>query len=302
MSLALEHESRCGSTAETLPLRRFGRTEELVPLLGLGTAPAGFALSDREAAQLYHAALDQGVTYFDTAPGYKNAQKQLAQVLPARRDEVFLATKAWCSTGREALEIHRQNLADLRLPYVDLLYAHCVGSFEVDELLAPDGIFAGLREARRLGMTRYIGFTAHHRPARAALLLKELEDLDAVMLAMNYVDRHTYGFEESVLPLARSRDLGIACTKVFGGARNMDYENEKVSHLGARDHHSAIRYAMGLPGVATAVIGMFNLQELEQCLNWARHWRPLEELEETRLLESSFDLARQWGPHFGEVE
>ena len=91
------------ATPAPLPQRRFGKTHERVPVLGLGTAPAGMGLADDEAVALYHAAIDRGVTYLDTAPGYQRAQSQLGQVLPSRRDEVFLATKCFAGTAQEAL-------------------------------------------------------------------------------------------------------------------------------------------------------------------------------------------------------
>jgi len=284
-----------------LPERRFGKTEERVPILGLGTAPGGIGLTDEEAVALLHAAIDRGVTYLDTAPGYNRAHSQLGQVLPARRREVFLATKAFASTAEEVLRIHEQSLHDLRVEDVDLLYVHCVGSLDPEQVLAPDGAFAGLREAQRRGWTRYIGFTAHHSPWKAEKILREVE-VDAVMLAMNYVDRHTYGFEEKVLPLARSLDVGVACMKTFGGAREMNYELHRVSHLGERNHHLPFRYALGLPGVSLAVIGMFTLEELERNIAWARAWEPLTAEEQERLDTEGRDLAGEWGPHFGTVE
>src|SRR5690348_14975603 len=111
----------------SLPCRRFGKTEERVPVIGLGTGPAGMGLADEAAVALYHAAIDRGVTYFDTAPAYGRAHVQLGQVLSRRREEVFLATKCWAATMEEALQIHAQNLTDLQTDQVDLLYAHCVG-------------------------------------------------------------------------------------------------------------------------------------------------------------------------------
>jgi predicted aldo/keto reductase-like oxidoreductase len=284
-----------------LPMRRFGKTGEQVPMIGLGTGPAGMGLSDEAAVALYHAAIDRGVTYLDTAPGYGRAQAQLGQVLPQRRDEVFVATKCWAATAEEALRIHEQSLRDLRTDHVDLLYAHCVGSFDPEQLLAPDGTLAGLREAQRRGWTRFVGFTAHHRPANALTLLDRV-DVDAVMLAMNYADRHTYGFEERILPRAHTLDLGIAAMKVYGGAREMDYQTPRPSALGERDHHRAFRYALGLPGVAVAVIGMYTIDELERNLAWARGWEPLTEAEHARLTEEGRGVAGEWGPHFGVVE
>lgn len=294
-----------GPTATTerqapLPQRRFGKTGERVPVIGLGTGPGGFGLADGEAIALYHAALDRGITYIDTAPGYERAQKQLGEVLPRRRDEVFLATKCWTDNAAEALSIHEQNLRDLRTDHVDLLYAHCVGSFEPEKLLGPDGVFAGLREARRRGLTRYIGFTAHHHTWKSELLLREVE-VDAVMLAMNYVDRHTYHFEERVLPRAQELDLGIAVMKVYGGARNMDYKNERDSQLPA-NHRAAFRYALGLPGAAVAVIGMYSVEEIERNIAWACAWEPLSREEEECLVAEGATLASHWGAHFGDVE
>jgi predicted aldo/keto reductase-like oxidoreductase len=294
--------ARAGSIAESAPLprRRFGKTEERVPVVGLGTGPAGMGLPDAEAVALYHAAIDRGITYLDTAPGYGRAHVQLGEVLPSRREEVFLATKCYAATAADALRIHEQSLRDLRTEHVDLLYAHCVGSFEPEQLLAPDGVFAGLREAQRRGWTRFIGFTAHHQPGRPLMLLDQVE-VDAVMLAMNYADRHTYGFEERILPRARGLDLGIAAMKVYGGAREMKYDTPRPSALGERDHHAAFRYALGLPGVAVAVIGIFTVEEIERNIAWAREWQPLTAEEQARLVEAGRAVAAEWGPHFGAV-
>lgn len=282
-----------------LPQRRFGKTGEPVPVVGLGTGPAGMGLADADAVALYHAAIDRGVTYLDTAPGYARAHVQLGEVLPTRREEVFVATKCYAGTADEALKIHEQSLKDLRTDHVDLLYAHCVGSFEPEQLLAPDGVFAGLREAQRRGWTRYIGFTCHHQPKRAAKLLQEVE-VDAVMLAMNYADRHTYGFEEQVLPHAQKLDLGVAVMKVYGGAKDMEYEKNRESAL-TRNHSLAFRYALGLEGASLAVIGMYTLEELERNIAWARAWEPLTGEEQERLVVEGKAQAAEWGPHYGEV-
>jgi predicted aldo/keto reductase-like oxidoreductase len=284
-----------------LPHRRFGKTEERVPILGLGTGPSGMGLPDEEAIALYHAAIDRGVTYLDTAPGYGRAHLQLGQVLPTRRGEVFLASKCYAATAADALRIHEQSLRDLQTEQVDLLYAHCVGSFDPEQLLAPDGVFAGLREAQRRGWTRFIGFTAHHQPGKVRTVLDRVE-VDAVMMAMNYADRHTYGFEERLLPAAGTLDLGIAAMKVYGGARGMEYDSPRASALGERNHHAAFRYALGLPGVAVAVIGMYSIEELERNVAWAHGWEPLTGEEQEILDADGRTVAAEWGAHFGAVE
>ena len=67
--------------------------------LGLGAAPLGNEYGDvdeREAVRAVHAAIDAGVTVFDTSPYYGRtvSESRLGDALAGRRDEVVLCTKA----------------------------------------------------------------------------------------------------------------------------------------------------------------------------------------------------------------
>ena len=87
----------------TLPQVTLGKTGAEVPLLGLGTAPGGFGLEDTAAIELFERAIDLGLTYVDTAPGYERAQSQLKHIVPRRRDELFLVSKTHTAEYQEAL-------------------------------------------------------------------------------------------------------------------------------------------------------------------------------------------------------
>jgi hypothetical protein len=261
----------------------------------LGTAPGGFGLPDSEAIDLIHAALDLGVTYLDTAPGYDRAQKQLGEVMKHRRDEAFLVSKAFAAEGKKALEILEQSLKDLQTDQVDLVFVHSVGSQDVDQILASDGSLAALREAQKRGLTRYVGFTCHNKPHHAAKILREV-DVDAVMFAMNFVDQHTYNFEGDVLPLAAEQDAGVAAMKVFGGAPEVEYKTPTQSILAATgdyDHDLALRYALSLPGVTLSVVGMYTQEELRQNVEWARNYRPLDPIDSERLSATGAEIAQK---------
>jgi predicted aldo/keto reductase-like oxidoreductase len=287
-----------------LPQRQFGKTGEKVPLLGLGSAPGGMGLPDVEAIELYHAALDLGVTYLDTAPGYERAQEQLGHVINKRRDEAFLVTKTFTAEGKKATETLEQSLRDLQTDQVDLAFVHSVSSLDVDQVLAPDGSLAALRDAQKRGLVRFVGITCHARPWKAVKIL-EAADVDAVMFAMNYVDRHTYNFQGEALDLAVAQEAGVAVMKVFGGAPEMKYEVPTPSILGVSRPdrlEMALRYALGLSGVSTAVVGMYSIAELEQNIAWARNYTPLS-TDELAVLDSEGQvLAKEWGEHFGPKE
>ncbi len=302
-------ESPGAGQFEPLPQRVLGRTGEKVPILGLGTAPGGMGLADAEAVTLYESAIDQGVTYIDTAPGYERAQKQLSQILPRRRDEVFLVTKTLTSDRKEAISILEQALRDLGTDSVDLAYVHSMGSQDAEQVLSSEGALAGLREAQRRGLTRYIGVTGHHLPNRVLRVVEE-GDIDVIMVALNFADSLTYGFEQTVLPAAVQRNIGIAAMKVYGGAEAMKYETTEQEQrrpsaieavIEDFDYELALRWALSLPGVSTAVVGMYTEQELQCNIEWARRARPLDAAEHQKLMQYSSLLAKRWGEHYGHA-
>ena len=288
-------------TFAPLPTRALGKTGEQIPILGLGTGPAGMGLPDADAAALYHRALDLGVKLLDTAPMYQRAQAQLRPVMHERRTEAFLTTKSLTSTASEFLAETERNLKTMGVEQVDLAYLHCVGELDLDMVLSDKGSLAGLREAQRRGWTRYVGFTAHNRTATSIRMLKEAE-FDVIMIPLNYVDRHTYGFESEVLPLAAEKGVGVLAMKVFGGAPRMNYKRPTKSSLAAHgnhDHGVALRYALNLPGVSGAVVGVFNFDELHQSRAWASEPTPLTADELADVDTRGAQMARVWREHFG---
>lgn len=298
------------SVVGSLPQRVLGKTSEKVPILGLGTAPGGLGMDDAAAIELYEMAIDSGVTYLDTAPGYERAQAQLGHVVPRRRNEIFLATKVLTSSGKEAIEALEENLRVLGTDAVDLCYVHSLGHQDVEQVLAADGALAGLREAQKRGLTRYVGFTAHHKPAWSERVLRET-DVDVAMFALNFADHYTYGFDRTVLPAAVAQDTGIAAMKVYGGALGMKYDltDTKPSRPSAMhaldadfDHEQALRWSLALEGVSLAVVGMYTEEELQKNIKWARRLQPLSETEEHALLAKGRSFSTDWGAHYGDVE
>ena len=187
---------------------------------------------------------------------------------------------------------------------------HSAGHHDADQVLGKNGALAGLREAQRRGLTRYIGVTGHHLPGRVLRCVEEGE-IDVVMVALNFADSLTYGFEQSVLPAAVAKNVGVAAMKVYGGAQEMKYEttNEEFRRPSAIeavmpefDYEFALRWALSLPGVATAVVGMYTEEELQQNIEWVRRLSPLNDAELKQLQDQAQHLATHWGEHYGPVQ
>ena len=146
-------------TVRSLPRRLLGRTGVTVPVLGLGTAPAGHR-PEREAVAFFRQCIDSGVTHLDTGPqcgGFGNAQILLGQLLKDGR-EVFVATRCCEPDGEQALAQLKQDLTELRIDQADLVYVQSIGDDNMvpEKIFASGGVCQALDKARRDGLTRLV--------------------------------------------------------------------------------------------------------------------------------------------------
>ena len=107
--------------------RRIGSL--VVSLAGLGTNNFGMRTDHDQSMAVIHAALDEGVTMFDTGDAYGGgcAEEWLAEAIGTRRDGVVLATKfGWLRDAdrTSVLDAVEGSLRRLGTDHIDLLYCH----------------------------------------------------------------------------------------------------------------------------------------------------------------------------------
>jgi aryl-alcohol dehydrogenase-like predicted oxidoreductase len=149
--------------------RVLGRTGLEVSVVGLGCNNFGgmIASLDLEGARrVIHAALDAGVTLFDTSDSYGvdgGSEKVLGEVLGSRRNDVVLATKFGSPLHRErstrfdasrayVLRAVEDSLRRLRTDYIDLYQYHFP-----DPLTPIEETLRALDDLVRHGKVRYVG-------------------------------------------------------------------------------------------------------------------------------------------------
>jgi hypothetical protein len=98
-------------SAKGIPTRRLGRTNEQVSILCLGGWHIGSIPGRQESIRIMHAALDEGITFFDNAWDYHDGRSEevMGEALAAggRRERVFLMTKNCerdCEGSKRCLE------------------------------------------------------------------------------------------------------------------------------------------------------------------------------------------------------
>ncbi len=146
-------------------IRRLGASGLAVSRVGLGCNNFGMRLDLEGSRPVVEAALDAGVTLFDTADSYGASEDFLGELLAGKRDDVIIATKFgsklrgaglqdWDARGsrryiRQAVE---RSLRRLRTDYIDLYQLH-----RPDPLTPIEETLDALTELVREGKVRYLG-------------------------------------------------------------------------------------------------------------------------------------------------
>jgi len=101
-----------------------------------------------------------------------------------------------------------------------------------------------------------------------------------------------------VWPYAREKNVGLAAMKVFGGPHG----KAMSSFMPAQHIPLSVRYALGLPGAAIAVLGMNSRQQLHENIKLVQSYKPLTAQEQATLAKIGPVLAKEWGARFGKIE
>ena len=255
----------------SLPTRVLGRTGISTTVLGLGCGTIGFGnVSHEQGMAVVKYALDNGITYVDTAHHY-GSEPIVGAALAGRRHEVCLVTKTVKRNAPAAKRDLQQSLRDLRTDAIDIYYMHCVNTIaDLDAVCSAGGSLEVAIEAQRAGSVRHIGISGHARPEVLALALERFP-FDAVLIALGAMDRLVSYPERFFIPAAQRHGCGVVGMKVLGCGRM------------ARHPALALRYTLA-QGAHTAIVGIKNIEELDILLDAAADPRPLSPEEEATLM------------------
>lgn len=128
-----------GATEGAIPRRQLGKTGVEVSAIAMGGIVV-MNLPQKDAEAMVRWAYDNGVTYFDVAPTYGDAEERLGPALKGLRDKVFLACKTGKRDRQGAAEELRQSLKRLQTDHFDLYQLHALRTLDdVERAFAPDG-------------------------------------------------------------------------------------------------------------------------------------------------------------------
>ena len=273
-----------------IPTRRLGRTDEQVSIISLGGGHiGGVASKDRKnAIRVMHAAIDEGVTFFDNAWDYSDglAEDVMGEALSTagRRDKVFLMTKN-CERDYEGSQrCLEDSLRRLRTDRLDLWQFHEMVYDNDPDWVFEKGGFKFAMEAVKAGKVRYVGFTGHKDPRIHLKMLAKPYDWATSQMPINVMDAHYRSFQKQVVPVCLEKNVGIIGMKSLagGGPRGRIPTETKITA------EECIRYALSLP-VSTLCCGIISMEDLQQDVAIARGFKPMPDNEKERLISMAAD-------------
>jgi aryl-alcohol dehydrogenase-like predicted oxidoreductase len=219
--------------------RRLGPLE--VSVVGLGCNNFGRRVDVDGTRAVVDAALDVGVTFFDTAESYGGGQSEafLGEALRGRRDQVVLATKFGGAPAegrgsrREIRRALEGSLGRLQADYVDLYQHH-----REDSATPLAETIEALDELVREGKIRAYG-TSNYSPAK-------LEEAAGLASEPYVSEQSEYSWlerdaEEELLPTCRRLGLGfIPYFPLASGLLTGKYRRGRPAPEGTRLHGQEI--------------------------------------------------------------
>ncbi|WP_375475318.1 aldo/keto reductase [uncultured Jatrophihabitans sp.] len=206
-----------------MDFRRVGNSGLVVSVVGLGTNNLGMKLDMADSREVVHAALDEGVTLFDTADSYGASEARLGELLAEIRDDVVIATKFggdvraraggsdngedWGARGsrryiRRAVE---SSLRNLRTDWIDLYQLH-----RPDPATPIEETLSALDDLVREGKVRYLGSSnfAGWQVADAEWVSRT-RNLERFVSAQNQYSWLERGIEADLVPALEHYDIGL---------------------------------------------------------------------------------------------
>ncbi len=295
-----------------MELVRLGRTDLMVSRIALGCMSYGDpasglhrrTLDEKAAAPFFRAAVERGITFWDTANVYQSGTSEeyvgRAVMRFSRRDDIVLATKVWgrmhdgpTGGGLSRAAIHEQCDASLRrlgTEHIDVYYIH-----RFDDTVAVEETMEALHDLVVAGKVRHLGASSmwawQFAKLQTAAAVNGWTAFSAMQDQYNLLKREE---EREMLPMCA--DMGVSVvpyspqakgrlTRPWGEqtaraavdevARTFDTEQDRpvveATELVARERgvpmaQVALAWVLRRPAVASAVIGATRAHHLDDAV------------------------------------
>ncbi len=268
-------------------------------LLGYGTMRfpmlADGTVDIAQTTALLDRAIEGGVNYFDTAVPYHGGKSEpiVGEILRRYpRESWYLADKFpghMIMDSYDPAPIFENQLQKCGVEYFDFYLLHNVYEKSMHTYLDPKwGILDYLKEQKRLGRIRHLGFSCHAQTKGLEAFLDLCgEDMEFCQIQLNYLD-WTLQDAMGKYALLTRRGIPVWVMEPVRGGKLASFPPaiaEKMRAMRPRESTAAwaFRFLQGLPNVKMILSGMSTMEQVEDNLQTFAQHKPLNG-EETALV------------------
>jgi len=265
--------------------KKFGGTGKTVSAIGFGAMR--FIKEEYEkdpdiCAELVKKAVDMGINYIDTAPGYCDDQSEIivGRAYEQCKDKPYLSTKCglWnanrASSARKMVEQSLQRLQTEKITFYNLWNIKSMDEYR--QMTRKDGNLSGILKAKEEGLIEHICCTVH---ADGKTIKEIIADgkVDAVTLGYNALN---FAYRREGVKACYEQNLGVVVMNPLGGGTIPQYA-EKFGFIKTSPDETvataALKFLIGHPEISVTLPGISNLDELNECVAAAENVVPVTE-------------------------
>jgi aryl-alcohol dehydrogenase-like predicted oxidoreductase len=237
-------------------------------------------------------ALDQGITFLDTAACYGNSEALIGRTVAHRRADFVLASKcghvtggyegeAWTAqTVRDSID---RSLVRMKTDVIDLMQLHSCGV----DVLEKGEVIAALQQAQQAGKVRFIGYSGDNESAAWAV---ESGLFATLQTSFNLVDQHA---RTKLFAKVKEQGMGLINKRPIANgtwgaqASPSDYAAEyfrraqimqQAGELPEAPENRiwlALGFTLAHDAVDTAIVGTRNPAHMQSNIDWLNSLPPL---------------------------
>ncbi|MHC4711695.1 MAG: aldo/keto reductase [Planctomycetota bacterium] len=224
--------------------------------------PTGRGVSEKQAIATVRRAIDLGVNYIETAPGYGDSEILIGKAIKdGYRERAYVSTKSHTRSAaemRSALEKSLERLQVERLDFYHMWYICSADDWK--HVMKKGGPLEGARKAQSERLIDHIGITTH-APISVVKEMVDCGEYELVTISCNAANREY----EEIIDYAGERDVGVVIMNPLAGGMLARPPRGAKNQLRPRPHiMAALGFLLANPHVTTAICGAKSPEEMEE--------------------------------------
>ncbi len=230
-------------------------------------------IDKKTAAEMLYYAIDQGVTYIDTAYPYHagNSESFVGQTLKGEyREKVKLATKlpAWKIEKSDDFDFYlNKQLNNLQTEQIDFYLLHALNEKTWQKIYQLD-VLSWAEKAKADGRIVQLGFSFHDEFAVFKSIVDAYDEWDFCMIQYNFMDQE-YQAGKKGLKYAANRGMGVVIMEPLRGGRLIDPPQPiqdlwNQANVKRSPAEWSLQWLWNQPEVSLVLSGMSTLEQVKE--------------------------------------